>query len=336
MYTRAFALLGIVGSCVIVAACVADDDIPPANVDTNDAGTQDAATDTQDASGTDEDAASAADAALPGEDSGPGDDDAGDDAGVNAPPAPPIVSPNVWLDARKLTESSITTWPDATANGADAVGYIAHDVAPKALGDQPGVVFKGESGQAFDIAKDKLSAFAVSGASKGFTVFVVASHKDGAAARTAQAVLFSRRTIEGISIASRRYGAQLVLDAALTTATGSLESAATGEAQTTTDASGAAPSKGTPHLYVFRGQDGTATLRIDGALIQSTPGFKENGTFAKNGDKAFSIGSYDKDSAAAQFGLVGAIGMVAVYTRSLSDAEIAVGEAAAKTAWGIP
>ncbi len=57
--------------------------------------------------------------------------------------------------------------------------------------------------------------------------------------------------------------------------------------------------------------------------------------FATNAALPFDVGAYTSTNA-AQFGLVGAVGLVAVYTRPLGVLEVAAGEAATKAAWGIP
>ena len=304
----------------MLAACVGD---PPGILSGDGGDIDDAGGTLSDAAGGSEDAATDA-PVEPREDAG--------DSATAPPPEPPILAPNAWLDARNLQGTSITTWPDSTSNTADAVAHIAHAVSPTALGGKPGVVFTGETGQAFEIAANKLSAFRVYNASVGFSVFVVASYREGVAERTAQAVLFARRLFTPLP--TYRLGVQLSLEPTLTNAEGVLWSY-DGSTQVATTAAGAAPSKDAPHLYVFRGQNNTATVRVDGAIVQTSPGFVEN-NFASNGDRIFSIGSYDGSGTHAQFGWIGAIGMVAIYTRALADADIEAGEQAAKEAWGIP
>ncbi len=261
--------------------------------------------------------------------------DAASDA-PSIPPAPPLVSPAVWLDARLIPSAttSLKTWADSTANGANATGQKALSVDRTALGGKPGVLFVGEADQALSIPKDKLAALRTY-ASAGFSVFMVASFKDGTQARTAQAVLFERYGNDGSPFNAKRFGFQLVLDASMTNLTGTLSSyPAAGGPQVTATATGAAPTKDAPHLFVLTSTAGTVALRVDGREIQKTAGFVEN-NFYDNGTVPFDIGGYTS-SGAAQFGLIGAVGLVAIYTRPLSDTDVTAGETATKMAWGIP
>lgn len=248
------------------------------------------------------------------------------------PPTPPVVSPNVWLDARKIPTSTTTlrTWSDSTANGANATSIAALSFSSTALAGRPGVVFVGDASQALSIPAAKVPGFrAYTGA--GYAVFVVAAYKD-TVARTAQAVLFERRSSTGIFPNVQRVGIQLTLDGPLTEA--SAELASNGGSQLYIEAKGTIPSKTAPHLYVVHGVGGAVTLRVDGKVVKTTPGFVEN-NFQDNENLPFNIGAYTATTA-AQFGLVGAVGLVAVYTRPLSVAEVAAGEAATQAAWGIP
>lgn len=257
------------------------------------------------------------------------------DGATTAPAAPPVVSPAAWLDARNIATgtTSLRTWRDSTANGADAVGATALSVDRTVLGGKPGVVFVGEASQVIAIPAAKLAAFRTF-AGAGFSVFMVASFKDGTQARTAQAVLFERYALEPVAFGPKRAGATLVLDSALTSVSGTLSSYPAAAPQISATVAGAAPSKNAPHLYVLTSLAGSVSLRIDGKEIQKTSGFVEN-NFSENGTVPFSIGAYSNTNA-AQFGLIGAIGMVAIYTRPISDVDIAAGEVAAKAAWGIP
>jgi len=276
-----------------------------------------------------EDASTPKDAASPPMDAAP-------DA-PPAPPTPPLVSPAVWLDARLIPSAttSLKTWADSTANGANATGQKALSVDRTALAGKPGVLFVGEADQALSIPMNKLPALRTY-TTGGFSVFMVASFKDGTQARTAQAVLFERYGNDGATFNPKRFGFQLILDASMTNLTGTLSSyaAAAGSPQVTATATGAAPTKNAPHLFVLTSTAGTVALRVDGREIQKTAGFVEN-NFSDNGTLPFDIGGYTS-TGAAQFGLIGAVGLVAIYTRPLADADVVSGETATKAAWGIP
>ncbi|HRG99850.1 MAG TPA: hypothetical protein PLR99_26575 [Polyangiaceae bacterium] len=328
------AALAALAAAGVLAACVGTDPVPAGGSSPTPSATT---TTTSTATGT----TPGGDASLP--DSAAPDGavpdaavlDAATDAADAAPPppAPPVVSPNVWLDARKIPAGTTTlrTWADGTANGANATSVAALSYSPTALGGRPGVVFVGDASQALSIPAAKVPAFrAFSGA--GFAVFMVAAYKD-TAPRVAQAVLFERIQSTGVFPAVQRVGVQLTLNNALTEVSASLWS--TSGAQITTEAKGAIPSKTAPHLYVVHGVGGSVTLRVDGAVVQTTSGFVENNFATTNAGLPFDIGAYTSTDA-AQFGLVGAVGLVAVYTRPLSVAEVAAGEAATKAAWGIP
>ncbi len=252
------------------------------------------------------------------------------------PPAPPVVSPVVWLDARKIPAAitSLRTWNDSTANGADATSQVALSVDRGVLAGRPGVILVGDSAQALSIPAAKIPAFRTYSSGGGFAVFMVASFEDGAAPRTAHAVLFERTTFQGVPPNVQRYGIELSLDSSLTTLNGALQSYSASGPQVTTTASGAAPAKNVPHLFVLSSTAGSLSLRVDGREIQKVTGFVEN-NFYDNRTLPFNIGAYS-GTTSGQFALIGAVGMVAVYTRALSDANVTAGEVAAKAAWGIP
>lgn len=314
-------------SLLALIACVGDD--PPAV--STDAGAPDSATPADsgaDAGTTD---GGATDAAPP-VDAGP--PDAGPDAGP--PPAPPVGSPYVWLDARRFPAgvTSTTRWPDATANNADAVGTTALTIDRTVLNGRPGVVFVGEAAQVLSIAAKGIPALRTAGTSQGFSVFMVAGIKDGAPARTAQAVLFERAGNDGAFLNPKRYGVQLSLNAALTSVEGWTKSYTTNGPQVEAVVTGTAPRPTAAHLYVLTAVNGELALRIDGVEAMKKTGFVEN-NFSDNGNMPLNLGAYSSTTS-AQFGFVGAMGMFALYTRPLSNADIVAGEAAAKTAWGIP
>ncbi|HQY62687.1 MAG: hypothetical protein IPF92_06525 [Myxococcales bacterium] len=330
--TRLTALTAL-AAAGLLAACVGTDPVPGGGTPNPSATTTTTSTTTGTTPGTDASLpdGAAPDASLP---DGAAPDGAAPDAADAAPPppAPPVVSPNVWLDARKIpaTTTTLRTWTDSTANGANATSLAALTFSPTAVGGRPGVVFVGDASQALSIPAAKVPPFrAFAGA--GYAVFMVAAYKD-TAARTAQAVLFARRASTGIFPALERVGLQLTMNNTLTEVAAELTSFS--GTQVTVEAKAATPTKTAPHLYVVHGVGGAVTLRVDGAVVQTASGFVEN-NFPTNADLPLDIGAYTSTTA-AQFGLVGAIGLVAVYTRPLSVAEVAAGEAATKAAWGIP
>ncbi len=250
------------------------------------------------------------------------------------PPTPPLVSPAIWLDARLIpaATTSLRTWRDATANAADATGTTALTVDRTVLAGKPGVLFVGETAQALSVAADKLAPLRTY-AGAGFSVFMVVAFKDGTQPRTAQAVLFERYGGE-TGFNPRRFGLQVFLDPTLANVTGTLASFDGTSPQAMTTVTGPAPSKNAPHLFVLTSSGGTVAIRVDGREVRKASGFVEQ-NFTSNGTLPFNIGGYTSTTN-AQFGLVGAVGLVAVYTRALSDADVAAGETATKTAWGIP
>ena len=276
---------------------------------------------------------------IPSADAAPLPRDAagGDAAAADAapgPPAPPLVSPAVWLDARLIpaATTSIRTWRDATANAADATGTTALTVDRTVLAGKPGVLFVGETAQALSVAADKLAPLRTF-AGAGFSVFMVVAFKDGTQPRTAQAVLFERYGGE-TGFNPRRFGLQVVLDSTLANVTGTLASFEGAGAQVSSIVTGVAPSKSAPHLFVLTSSGGTVAIRVDGREVRRASGFVEH-NFGSNGTVPFNIGGYTSTTN-AQFGLIGAVGLVAVYTRSLSEADVAAGEIATKAAWEIP
>jgi hypothetical protein len=83
---------------------------------------------------------------------------------------------------------------------------------------------------------------------------------------------------------------------------------------------------------------GSVTLRVDGFIARTASGFVEN-DFATNGDLPLTLGAHRSARATdpeTDLRLTGLVGLFAVYTRPLSVAEVAAGEAATKAAWGIP
>ena len=310
--------LAVTVSLLTLAACVGDD--APATATATDAGV-------------------AADSTTP--DSGTGSEDAGIDTGaVDAEPppapAPPVVSPYVWLDARRFPAETVSTtrWPDATANNANAVGETALSIDRTALNGRPGVVFVGETKQVLSIPAKDIPALRMAGMSQGFSVFMVAGIKSNAPARTAQAVLFERAGTDGGFVTPKRYGVQLSLNRELTNVEGWTKGYAATGPQVEAVVTGKAPTPTAAHLYVLTASNGELALRVDGVQVDKKIGFVEN-SFVENGNLPLNLGAYSSTSS-AQFGFVVAMGMFALYTRPLAVADIVAGEAATKAAWGIP
>ncbi len=249
--------------------------------------------------------------------------DAGQDAA--APIAPPLESPTLWLDARKMVpgDGPSKKWKDESGNNNDATAGIALSVEASAINGRPAIYLPGEADQALQVPPNGWE-FTIG---NGFCVVLVAKTKKTGVARTAQAVLFDRSVAAGGSSSVPRYGSSMYLDSALTKSSAFVfTSTFNSTAEVSTDVFA-------PHIYVFRVSGSKLDAWVDGKLGAVTASITPN-DFSSANSAPFAVGGYSSTNNNA-FTFNGHIGEVLVYNRTISDPEIATLIIKLRSDWAI-
>jgi hypothetical protein len=278
------------------------------------------------------DAGTSSDGSADGSTPNPGNEDAAatsdgglSDGPTSNDPQPPLPTPQLWLDARKVGSGAVsTTWPDSSGNGADAVGSIAITAENSSINGRPAMRFLSEANQGMRVPANKLSLVLAD----GFAIFLVARAFPKSPAPTFP-TLVERLTSpnrNGIWIWWQVPASPIVRGDLLSYASPLPNDVGTSITDATIF---------DPHVYAMRVSAGVLTFTVDGAMKMSTPLAADNTNFPANNTVPFTVGGSSSETG-ADYGFSGYIGSVSVYSRTVDDTTLAAGVAKLKSDWGIP